>query len=154
MSSPARARRWLRISGAIAGLPLLLVLALLLLRLRDAAKLARASAELDRRIAAYQAISWGRPGLRGAPIEGNAAEAQRDAVGTLGRLDDKVFDDFAERMLTGRGPSAAVLALVPPNAEKLKAVRAAARRTVATTGIDIEHWFETPTPKYGDLLRA
>lgn len=150
------ARRWLRIGGAALALPMLILLFWVLSRAWDAAKLARGTSDLDRRIAAYQSAPWSRPVLRGEPLPGNAVDAQRDAAAALGRLDEHLFDDFATRLLTGPGPSVspAVLALAAENAEKLAALRAATQRADVGAGLDLRGWPHASTPKWAQRLHA
>src|SRR4051812_33843890 len=52
----------------------------------------RAGHELDRRIEIYRTSVWRRPVLRGEPIEGNAADAQREAVRALGPIDEESLE--------------------------------------------------------------
>ncbi len=162
------ARRWLRIGGAALALPMLILLFWVLSRAWDAAKLARGTSDLDRRIAAYQSAPWSRPVLRGEPLPGSAVDAQRDAVAALGRLDGHIFGDFATHLLTGRRPSSAthlltgrtpsvspaVLALAAENAEKLAALRAATQRADVGAGLDLRSWPHAATPKWAHHLHA
>jgi hypothetical protein len=121
-------------------------------RYSGSSSLERSHAELAKRRDAYMKARWTRPVLRGEPIEGNATEAERAAVASLGAMDDKAFEHFKDVATTGVPPE--LSALIAPNADALRALRDATQRTYAYTTIPIEQWPTTKLPLYTGHFKA
>lgn len=153
------ANRWVWIGGAA-----LLVLTPLAIWLSAfaprAARRARLEARLEQSVRDFQEQRWERPVLRGEAIDGNAIDAQVEAIRDFTPIDAAHFDGLRELLARGDGAPPALRALVSDNAEALARYRASTQRDHAwggayvdlSTGAPSEDWL--PHVRAGRLVLA
>ncbi|MCB9596664.1 MAG: hypothetical protein H6719_28325 [Sandaracinaceae bacterium] len=126
--NPSRARG-IGVAAAVVTLGLAAVGAWLVVALPRRARCAEQRATLERAITDFHAQRWERPVLRGEPVDGNAFDAQVEAMdGPLAELEEAPFDDLARVLGGDPRPRPELRALVDRHADALARYRASTRR--------------------------
>lgn len=143
------------VRGIIAGVVALAVLVPIgigvVLVVPRRAKTERLSRAQETALRELHASRFDRPVLRGAPIEGNAVDAQARALTAFQTLDDaSLFEGLGDALRDGRAPPPRILAVIERERAALAAYRAAARRSHARSVFDPR----APAPSVMGHLRA
>ncbi len=147
------ARRWIAVG--CAALLVLAPLAVWLLAFAPrSARRARLEARLEEGLRAYRAQRWERPVLRGEPIEGNALEAQLEAMGGFRGLETAGFEGLGALLASGGEPPPELRGLASENAEAIARYRASTQRTFAWGDAHPEAGLAGPSPDWLPHVRA